>query len=146
MASRSLQDHLAAGIGVARFAAHAQRLLRFQSLCQAALPHALRPYVRVANLRFGKLVIYAANSAVAAKTRQFAPRLTDAFSKEGTELTEIEVKVQAGILSPIKSLAERPRLPSAKPKQALTDLASKLPEGSPVKSALQGLLRTITER
>ena len=146
MASRSLQDHLAAGIGVARFAAHAQRLLRFQQLCQAALPHALRPYVRIANLRLGKLVIYAANSAVAAKTRQFAPRLTSIFSKEGMEITEIEVKVQAGILTPINRLAERPVPPGVKPQQALAELADTLPENSPLKGALLNLLRTITER
>jgi len=146
MASRSLQDHLNADIGVARFAAHAQRLLRFQRLCQAALPHSLRPYVSVANLRLGKLVIYTSNSAVAAKTRQFASRLTDALSKEGIELTEIEVKVQAGILSPIKALGERPLPPGEKPRQALTDLASKLPDGSPLKGALQGLLRSLRER
>jgi len=146
MASRSLQDHLAAGVGVARFAAHAQRLLRFQRLFQAALPNNLRPYVRVANLRLGKLVIYAANSAVAAKTRQFAPRLTDILSKEGVELTEIEVQVQAGILSPIKRLGKKPVPPGEKPKQALTDLTDNLPEESPMKGPLQSLLRAITER
>jgi hypothetical protein len=146
MASRSLQDHLVAGIGVARFAAHAQRLLRFQQLCQEALPHALRPYVRIANLRLGKLVIYAANSAVAAKTRQFTPRLTNIFSNEGMEITEIEVKVQAEILTPINRLAERPPTPGAKPQQALADLASTLPESSPLKGALKNLLKTITER
>ena len=146
MASRSLQDHLTAGIGVARFAAHAQRLLRFQQLCQAALPHSLRPYVRVANLRLGKLVIYAANSAVAAKTRQFVPRLADVLSKEGVELTEVEVKVQAGILSPINTLGEKPRMPGEKPQQALNDLAHELPDGSPLKGALQGLLKAIRER
>jgi len=47
MTARSLQEYLASGDGMARLATHAQRLLQFQRLLQAALPEALRPYARV---------------------------------------------------------------------------------------------------
>lgn len=70
MPARSLQDHLSTAEGTAQFAAHAQRLLRLQRLLETALPPTLLGHARVANLRQGKLIIHAANSAVAAKLRQ----------------------------------------------------------------------------
>ena len=145
MTSRSLQEHLASGDSMARLAAHAQRLLQFQRLLETALPEALRPYARVANFRLGKLFIHAANGAVAAKIRQFGPRLASDLSNKDVKVTQIEVKVQARNPSPATPKHKRAALPGIKQKQALTGLADGLPNGSPLKDALGRLLRTIKE-
>ena len=145
MTARSLQEHLASGDSMARLASHAQRLLQFQRLLEAALPAALRPYARVANFRLGKLFIHAANGAVAAKIRQFGPRLASDLSNKDAKVTQIEVRVQARNPAPASPRHERPALPGIKQKQALTGLASQLPSESPLKNALERLLRTIKE-
>ncbi len=145
MTSRSLQEHLVSGDSMARLAAHAQRLLQFQRLLEAALPAALRPHARVANFRLGKLLIHAENGAVAAKIRQFGPSLASDLSIKESKVTQIEVRVQArnrpsAIVSP-----GRPPLPGTKQKQGLTALARDLPEESPLKGPLERLLRSIKE-
>lgn len=145
MTSRSLQEHLASGDSMARIANHAQRLLQFQRLLEAALPEALRPHARVANFRLGKLFIHAANGAVAAKIRQFGPRLASDLSNKEVKVTQIEVRVQARNPSPPQAPHERPTLPGVKQKQGLTDLAHQLPSESPLKAALEHLLRSVKE-
>lgn len=146
MPARSLQDHLSTAEGTAQFAAHAQRLLRLQRLLETALPPTLRSHARVANLRQGKLIIHAANSAVAAKLRQFGPRFTELFYKDGAQISEIDVRVQA---KPPAVARERPKpidLPSEERKQALTQLADTLPEDSALKASLRGLLQSLKGR
>lgn len=145
MTSRSLQEHLASGDSMARLAAHAQRLLQFQRLLEAALPAALRPHARVANFRLGKLLIHAENGAVAAKIRQFGPSLANDLSNKEAKVTQIEVRVQARNPSPPVLPHQRPVLPGPKQKQGLTTLAHDLPEESPLKDALERLLRSIKE-
>ena len=146
MPARSLQEHLLTAEGTARFAAHAQRLLRFQSLLEASLPGPLRSHARVANLRQGKLVIHAANSAVAAKLRQLGPRFAEVFSKAGAQITEIEVKVQARAPAPAMVPSKPFARPGQRQEQALTNLTNSLPEASPMRGPLQRLLQAIKER
>jgi hypothetical protein len=145
MTSRSLQEHLASGDSMARLAAHAQRLLQFQRLLEAALPAALRPYARVANFRLGKLLIHAENGAVAAKIRQFGPSLANDLSNKEAKVTQIEVRVQARNRPSAPASQGRPTLPGLKQKQGLTALSRDLPEESPLKGPLERLLRSIKE-
>ncbi|MDA8261134.1 MAG: DciA family protein [Betaproteobacteria bacterium] len=145
MTARSLQEHLASGDSMARLASHAQRLLQLQVLLQAALPEALRPHVRVANFRLGKLFIHAANGAVAAKIRQFGPSLASDLSNKEAKVTQIEVRVQARNPSPPRPPHARPAVPGLKQKQGLTALAQDLPDESPLKQALERLLRAVKE-
>ena len=146
MPARSLQEHLATADDTARFAAHAQRLLRLQRLLETALPPPLRSHTRVANLRQGKLIIHAGNSAVAAKLRQFVPRFAELFSNNGAQINEIDIRVQAPS-SPTPIQKHEPlNLPSEERKQALTMLADRLPEDSPIKGPLRGLLRSLRSR
>jgi hypothetical protein len=145
MTSRSLQDHLVSGDSMARLASHAQRLLQFQHSLEAALPAALAPHVRVANFRLGKLFIHATNGAVAAKVRQLGPRVASELSNKGVKITQIEVRVQAGIPESPKKNHERPALPGLQQKQGLTALARKLPKDSPLKAALDRLLQSVKE-
>lgn len=132
-------DHLA------RLASHAQRLLQFQRSLEAVLPAALAAHARVANFRLGKLFIHATNGAVAAKVRQLGPRIASELSNKGVKITQIEVRVQAGIPNQPRKKLERPALPGIRQKQGLTALAQNLPATSPLKAALGRLLQSIKE-
>ena len=143
MPSISIQDHLNHADEIVRLATHAKRLMRLQQLFQTTLPPELRPHARIANLRLGKLVIHATNSAVAAKVRQFTPRFTEQMAQEGVKLTEIEVKVQALPTSPRIKKDERPDPPSEERKHALTNLSETLPADSPIRGAVERLLGSL---
>ena len=145
MTARSLQEFLVSGDSLARLSAQAQRLLQFQRLLEAALPEALRPHARVANFRLGKLFIHAANGAVAAKIRQLGPRLASDLSVQDAKLTQIEVRVQARNPAQRRRPHERPSPPGIRQKQGLTALANRLPGDSPLKDALERLLRSVKE-
>ena len=89
--------------------------------------------------------IHAANGAVAAKIRQFGPSLASELSNKDAKVTQIEVRVQARNPSPPSLPHQRPALPGLRQKQGLTTLAHDLPEESPLKDALERLLRSIKE-
>ena len=145
MPPTSLQDHLDHAEGMVRLATHAKRLLRLQQLFQTTLPPELRLHARIANLRLGKLVIHTTNSAVAAKVRQFTPRFTELMSKEGIKLTEVEVRAQALPQPVAGKYTRRPELPKEERKRALTSLSQALPLDSPIRSAVENLLRAIND-
>ena len=147
MAARSLYEHIASDSGIGRYTAHAQRLLRYQRYLEAALPPALRPHARVANLKADKLVVYARNAAVAAKVRQFAPRLAGVFASEGVKISEIDVRVQVGDSPlPDKKGNAAKILPGSDQREALLRLASGLPEGSALKQPLLRLLSSLNAK
>lgn len=124
---------------VARLTAHAGRLLQLQRQLELALPRQLAKVVRVANYRLGKVIVHAANGAVAAKVRQIVPGLVETYRQNGTEVNEIDVKVQ-----PIQPANARPTEEAHKPlgvktKQGLTSFAQKLPADAPLRLALERL-------
>jgi hypothetical protein len=140
MSRRSLDACLFADDGIGRLSAQARRLMKLQHVLEQALPPALVPLGRVANLKPGLLVIHAQNGAVAAKIRQLLPRLAESFRNEGVDLNEIRVKVQP--LDHVFTAVARGTQSELgeKPKQGLTSLAEKLPESSPLKAALTRLI------
>jgi hypothetical protein len=144
--TKHLQEHLLSGDGIAPLIAHADRLLHLQVALETALPAALRPYVRIVNFRRGKACIQASSSAMANKIRQLGPRLADALSSPATQVTEIEVRVQAGApVDATVSRLSRPALPDKARRQALATLAASLPAESPLKLSLERLLRGMAE-
>jgi hypothetical protein len=124
--------------GLARLSSHAWRLARLQRIFESATPLARQS--RIANVKLGRIFIFAANSAVAAKLRQLEPRLVKVFQAEAAEVTGIEIRVQPG----------RPNRPAPvtaigtkigdKQKHGLTSLADSLPEGSTLRNALKRLV------
>lgn len=138
---RTLSEHLAATDAFARLAGQADRLRQLQSLLDAALPAYLLPGTRIANLKRGKLVIHADSGAVAVKLRQLAPRLAESFNQQGQEVTGIEVRVQALRRNPSGQRQKSPGLIGPRSKQALTSLAAGLEEDSPLRRALEKLLK-----
>lgn len=142
MSARSLTACLESDGGISRLSAHAARLQKLQRAYEKAVPPALSRYGRVANLKLGVVVIHAENSAVAAKIRQVAPRLTDVFRKSAAEINEIQVKVQPleGSL-PVPHPFQGPAL-EEKVKDGLGRLAARLPDESPLRQALDRLTKS----
>lgn len=137
---RSLEDCLLADAGMARLSSHASRLLRLQAIIAANLPPSLARVARVANLKSGKLVIHADNSAVAAKLRQMTPRLTDLIRFESAEVNGIEIRVQGRSGNPAAPEKRTPTEIGERAKRGLTSLERLLPEGSRLKLALAKLV------
>jgi len=135
MQARSVNDYLHTDAAMAQLAAHAERLLRLQQLFEKAAPVALAQTCRIANFKLGVIVIHAENGASAAKLRQIAPSLSDAFRSSGLEVTEIRIKVQ-----PLDAaLHHRPVTQAAvlgdASRASITRLAESLPDG-PLREAL----------
>jgi hypothetical protein len=141
MQARSLEDCLKADGGLARLSGHAARLLRLQRLFESAVPQPLARGARVANLKLEKVVIHADSSAVAAKLRQIVPTLVEVFRKEVGEVTGIQVSVQPRTGSSPSSPTVSHDFLGDYAKQGLTSLADRLPEESPLRQALQHLLK-----
>jgi hypothetical protein len=137
----TLKDHLAGADAFVRIAAQANRLQRLQTLLESSLPAHLLPGTRIANLKRGKVVIHADSGAVAVKLRQLAPRLAESFNQTGLEVTGIDVRVQARRRINAGTRGKAPKVLGTKPKQALTSLASGLNPDSPVRRAIEKLLR-----
>lgn len=94
----------------------------------------------MANVKLGKLVIHADNSAVAAKLRQIVPTLVDVFRNEVAEVTGIQVAVQPRLDRwPLAPAASHDPL-GDHAKQGLTSLAERLPSDSALSQALRRLI------
>jgi hypothetical protein len=135
---RSLEDCLKGDAGFARLSTQAVRLLNLQRLLDSATP--LARNARVANLRVGKVVIHATNSAVAAKLRQLAPSLVGVFRHEVPEVTGIDVRVQPRADNHQPASIPARKIIGEAQKRGLTSLADGLPEDSPLRSALGRLI------
>jgi hypothetical protein len=141
MAARSLDAYLNSAGDLARLSAHAGRLIKLQRIFEKIAPAYLAASSRVANFKLGKVVIHADSGAVAAKLRQLLPSLVGEFSSEAVEVTEILVKVQPAYAAPQHKSGGRSPVIASSAKTNLTRLAAELPADSPLKEALDRLVR-----
>ena len=133
------EQYLDADAAIGRVMAHARLLLKLSSRFDELAPGTLRHAAHVANLKSGKIVIHADNSAVAAKIRQMSRRLCSELSLEGLECNEIEVKVQPR-QSLYRSTASTIKPISARAAEILRATAEGLPQGK-LRQALDTLLQ-----
>jgi len=126
--------------GIAPLMPQARRLIELRRIFATALPESLARYTSIANIKQGKLVIFAANGAVAAKLRLLSPALLEQVSTRATEVTGLEVRVQPSVGSvqvPEKSV-KMSKIGAAN----LTQLCEQLPD-SELKSAVNRLARRL---
>lgn len=76
----------------------ARTLLSLEQAVQAMLPAAFGEACRVARLEDTRVTLAVPSAAYAARLRQLAPRTVAQLAHRGWNLTEIQVKVQAGLL------------------------------------------------
>jgi hypothetical protein len=112
-----------------------QRLKALEHLLFEAIPPALAAAARVTQLKSGTLIISADNAAIAAKLRQFAPRLVSHYKKSEFEITAIRVDVQvkAHKIKGEDDVTKRTLPPEAI--REFSKLSERLP-ASPLKAAL----------
>ena len=80
--------------GIAPLMPQARRLIELREILAAMLPESLARCCSIANYKQGKVVVFAANGATAAKLKLMLPTLSEQLSKRGIEVTGLEVCVQ----------------------------------------------------
>ena len=120
----------------------AKRLLELRKILHDALPANLAKASAIANYKQGKVVIFAENSAVAAKLRLLAPGVKDRMAQSGHEITGIEVEVQLKSRVPAPAPTDR-RLSEAASRE-LSALAAQLTD-SKLKSTLESLASKVSK-
>lgn len=140
MPAHKIGDLLSASRELKALSRQAQRLAELQQVLFEAVPPLLASATRVKSCRAGTLVLLADNAAVAAKLRQFAPRLLIHLRKWATDVTGIRVEVQVAVhqMSPPTGSRKRPITVDAA--DHFRALAESLKD-SPLKSALTRLVR-----
>jgi hypothetical protein len=125
--------------GVPRVSAQAALLLRLRESASRVVPEALLRSASIANYKQGKVVVFADNNATAAKLRLFEPRLIELWGRQGLEISALRVEVQPVRASPASRFEHARLTPHAG--RALDELASVLPDESPLRKAVAGLAR-----
>lgn len=129
--------------GIPALMPQARRLLELRQLLANLLPEPLARACTVANYKHGKLVLFAENSAVAAKLRLLSPRIRNQLSSRGVEVTEMDIGAQAPEATQEKP--EKVAKLSGAAVSTLAELASQLPD-SPLKTCIALMARGVSER
>lgn len=94
MHDKNLNAYLTQADGIDSLMPHAARLIELRHVLLGALPETLADHATVANYRQGKIIIFAANAAVAAKLKLLGPTLMGRFVKRGIQVTSLNIEVQ----------------------------------------------------
>src|SRR5512139_2285866 len=92
---------LASAESAGHLIAQAEQLVQLRRIAAGVLPVELRRSTAIANVKHGKVVIFAENAAVAARLRLLEPALIDALAREALQVTGLQVKVQVPDGSPV---------------------------------------------
>ena len=112
--------------GIAPLMPQARRLIELREILAAMLPESLARYCSIANYKQGKVVIFAANGAIAAKLKLMLPTLSEQLSKRGIEVTGLEVCVQ--LLASDPQVVEKSAKMSLEAALVLARLCEQLPD------------------
>ena len=115
-----------------------RHLMALQSVLAEVLPGNLATSARVALVKAGVLILFADNSAVAAKLRQMTPRILISLRKRGYEITGIHLQMQVRVRD--NPLPRKQISLSSQARNAIDLLSEKL-NASPLKVALRRLGR-----
>ena len=140
MPAHKIGDLLSASRELKALSRQAQRLAELQQVLFEAVPPLLASATRVKSCRAGTLVLLADNAAVAAKLRQFAPRLLIHLRKRATEVTGVRVEVQLAAQQTGLPIRSRKRSIAVDAIDDFRALANSLKD-SPLKSALNRLVQ-----
>ena len=133
MHSKNLDTYLAQADGINSLMPQAKRLLELRQILLEVLPKPVAEFATVANYRQGKIVIFAANAAIAAKLKLLGPAIKDRFVTRGLQVTSLEIEVQPS--QGMGSAHPKTAVLTDTARQALASLASQLTE-SKLKSTI----------
>jgi hypothetical protein len=112
--------------GIASLMPQARRLIELRGILSTMLPESLARSCSIANYKQGKVVIFAANSAAAAKLKLLRPTLSEKLSQRGVEVTGLEVRVQP--LGHERQVVEKYAKISMETAEGLAGLCEQLPD------------------
>jgi hypothetical protein len=118
---------------IASLMPQAERLIDLREILASLLPESLARRCSVANYKQGRVVIFAANGAIAAKLKLMLPSLLEQLSGRAREVTGLEVAVQAPIAE--RQVNEKFAKISREAAEKLAELSEQLPD-SELKTAL----------
>jgi hypothetical protein len=118
---------------IATLMPQAERLIKLREILASLLPESLARRCTVANYKQGRVLIFASNGATAAKLKLMLPSLLEQFSGRATEVTGLEVAVQA--LESETQVPEKYAKMSVEATSGLARLCEQLPD-SELKNAL----------
>lgn len=136
MTSKNLDAYLVQADGINALMPQAKRLLELRQVLLEVLPKPLADLATVANYRQGKIVIFAANSAIAAKLKLLGPTLRNRFVTRGLQVTALEIEVQPR--QDPANATQKSAVLTETARQALSHLASQLTE-SELKSTISSM-------
>ena len=136
MMAKNLNAYLVQADGINSLIPQAKRLLELRHILLEALPKPLADSATVANYRHGKVVIFAANAAVAAKLKLMGPAITERFVTRGLQVTALNIEVQPG--DGVAGVQPKAAVLTDTARQALASLASQLAE-SELKTAISSM-------
>jgi hypothetical protein len=119
--------------GVPALMPQAERLLELRKILVSLLPESLARHCSVANLKQGRVVVFASNGATAAKLKLMLPSLSEQLSGRVAEVTGLEVLVQAREAGP--QVTDKSAKISEAAAAELAALSDQLPD-SELKTAL----------
>jgi hypothetical protein len=85
---------LATAESAGHLVAQAEQLVQLRRIAASVLPVELRRSTAIANIKQGKVVIFAENAAIAAKLRLLEPALVAAFARAALHVTGLQIRVQ----------------------------------------------------
>jgi hypothetical protein len=124
MHAKNLNEYLAQADSINALMPQALRLIELRHVLLKVLPETLAGTATVANYRQGKIIIFAANAAAAAKLKLLGPTLLERFAKRGFQVTALKIEVQPGDEPPNRHPKEAVLSDAAL--RALDNLASQL--------------------
>ena len=137
MHSKNLRAYLDSAAGIAAILPQAERLIELRRIYSELVPQQLSRSSSIVNYKRQTVVIFAENSAIAAKLKMLSPRLVNDFSKRGAEVTGIRLEVQPR-QEPRQALTRKQAKLSAAGAESLEALAKRLPD-SRLKQAVTGM-------
>lgn len=136
MHSKNLSAFLVQAEGINALMPQAKRLLALRQVLRDSLPEPLGKNSTVANYRQGRLVLYAANAAIAAKIKLLRPALVARYASMGLEVTAMDIEVQPAEVA--ETAPQKAAVLSENARRTLAELVSQLPE-SELKSTIAAI-------
>jgi hypothetical protein len=139
MHSKNIRSYLDSTAGIAALLPQAERLIALRQAYSKLVPQPLLRSSSIVNYKQGIVVIFAENSAIAAKLKLLSPRLVNDFCTQGWQVTGIRLEVQPRE-NPAPGRAKQAKLSPAGA-ESLGSLAKRLPD-----SKLKQLVKEMAER
>ena len=138
MPAHKIDFYLNSSDSLRALARRARRIAELQQAFLKIAPQPLTQTCRIKQLRAETLFVLAENAASAAKLKQLAPSLLNAYQRQGFQVTSIRVEVQVTEAMPSTATKFRRKRLSIESIENLERLAAEL-DDSPLKQALTNL-------